>query len=74
METIAYLTRYASKDKQFAEQLRAFRLGNKKGRLFYATFKYTNLFSWLQDGMDPRFWGIADTALSYNLKNGNEDE
>ncbi len=74
METIAYLTRYASKDKQFAERLRAFRLGNKKGRLFYATFKYTNLFSWLQDGMDPRFWGIADTALSYNLKNGNEDE
>lgn len=36
--------------------LRAFRLGLKKGRLFYATFERHNLDFWLEEGLDPRKW------------------
>ncbi len=72
METIACLTRYFSKRQDSAETLRTFRLGIKEGRLFYATFKYPNLRSWLQEGMDPRFWGVADTGLSYRLEDSDE--
>jgi len=72
METIACLTRYFSERQDSAETLRAFRLGIKEGRLFYATFKYPNLRAWLREGMDPRFWGVADTALSYQLEDRDE--
>ncbi|HOC20688.1 MAG TPA: AAA family ATPase [Anaerolineae bacterium] len=72
METIACLTRYFSERQDSAETLRAFRLGIKEGRLFYATFKYSNLRAWLREGMDPRFWGVADTALSYQLEDRDE--
>lgn len=67
LETIAHVTHRASQHTALAEGLRAFRLGLREGRLILATFKYRNLVSWLQDGMDPRFWGVADTLLSYRM-------
>lgn len=67
LETVAHVTHRASKHEALAEGLRAFRLGLKEGRLIFATFKYHNLLSWLQDGMDPRFWGVSDTLLSYRM-------
>lgn len=67
LETIAHLTHQASKHRIAAEDLKAFRMKLKEGRLILATFKYSNLISWLQDGMDPRFWGVSDTLLSYRM-------
>jgi hypothetical protein len=67
LETIAHVTHQASQQETLTENLRAFRLGLREGRLISATFKYHNLISWLQDGMDPRFWGVSDTLLSYRM-------
>lgn len=67
LETIAHLTHQASKHKGSTKELRAFRMKLKEGKLILATFKYSNLISWLQDGMDPRFWGVSDTLLSYRM-------
>jgi len=67
LETIAHLTYQASKHKGSTKDLRAFRMKLKEGKLILATFKYGNLISWLQDGMDPRFWGVSDTLLSYRM-------
>lgn len=38
------------------QELKAFRLGLKEGRLFCATFERYNLYRWLEEGIDPRRW------------------
>lgn len=73
IEVVAHLTRLVSKpDLPSLEQLRAFRLGMQDGRLVSSRFLHRNLLSWLEDGMDPRFWGVAATPLEYRLGDLNE--
>ncbi len=72
IEVVAHLTRLVSKpDTLSPEQLRAFRLGMQDGRLVSSRFLHRNLLSWLEDGMDPRFWGIVATPLEYRLGGSN---
>jgi predicted ATP-dependent endonuclease of OLD family len=73
IEVVAYVTRLVSEPELLlSEQLRAFRLGMQDGRLVSSRFLHRNLRSWLEDGMDPRFWGVAATSLEYRLGDSNE--
>ncbi len=66
LETIAHVTNHFETEfKALQKTLRAYRLELEEGRLYAATFRYENLYSWLQQGMDPRFWGVAQLPFSY---------
>jgi hypothetical protein len=71
-EVIAELVRLAMQNKALAGMLRAFRVGSQDGRLISARYQTDNLRSWLASGKDPRFWGVADTALRYRLEEDDE--
>jgi len=67
-EVVAECALFAEKTESIKKGLRAFRLGNQDGRLISVCFRTKNLLSWLDTEKDPRFWGMATTALKYRME------
>lgn len=70
-ELIAGFVQLARQGELAKDALRAFRLGIENGHLASARYHTNNLLSWLQNGMDPRFWGLVTTVLQYRLEEQN---
>jgi len=69
LEVVAWLTHHFYKRcTEFKEMLRAFRLSLEAGRLSVAIFHFENLLAWLEQGMDPRYWGVRDLPFSYRYQ------
>jgi hypothetical protein len=69
IEVIAYITEMLRDDKNKLPEtsVKAFRLNRSKDVLQVSTFTYDNLISWLEAGLDPRFWEQQENALVYHL-------
>lgn len=66
LEVIALFTHYFAEEKSAVQdRLRAFRLDLEDGRLYAAVFHFANLRTWLEQGMDPRHWGVVDLPLAH---------
>lgn len=66
LEVVALLAHYFAEEKPiFQDALRAFRLDLEAGRLYAAVFHFANLRTWLEQGMDPRYWGVVDLPLAH---------
>ncbi|MBW1946424.1 MAG: AAA family ATPase [Deltaproteobacteria bacterium] len=73
LEVVALLTHYFR--EQYAgmqETLRAFRLELEAGRLSVARFYFKNLLTWLEQGMDPRYWGVVDLPVSCRYRDAEK--
>lgn len=69
LEVVGLLTHhFRPRDPEFQEALRAFRLQLDAGHLYAATFHFQNLYTWLEQGMDPRYWGVVDLPISYRYR------
>ena len=65
LETIAWLTYHFQKSySEMRENFRVFRMELEKGRLYAATYRYQNILIWLEQGMDPRFWGSVNLPFT----------
>ncbi|RMD65477.1 ATP-binding protein, partial [Candidatus Parcubacteria bacterium] len=77
LEVVALFTHYFAKDKSALQddlrnKLRAFRLDLEDGRLYAAVFHFANLRTWLEQGMDPRHWGVVDLPLTHFYREDTE--
>lgn len=69
LEVVGLLTHHFQQQHSgLQEALRAFRLELDAGRLYAATFHFQNLYTWLEQGMDPRYWGVVDLPISYRYR------
>lgn len=73
LEFVGFLAEYFQ-EKQPSDQaaLRAFRLELDAGRLYAAKFHFENLTAWLEQGMDPRFWKLAELPISYRYREAEQ--
>lgn len=66
LELVGLLTDYFKTNHLMRQELlRAFRLKLEGGQLYAAKFRFENLYAWLEQGMDPRFWDAAALPISY---------
>lgn len=73
LEVAGLLTHHLrEKYTKLQEGLRAFRLELDEGRLHAATFRFQNLYTWLEQGMDPRYWDIVDSPISYRYRDAEK--
>jgi hypothetical protein len=73
-EVIAFFARLLKAKSELQEASRVFRLDIRDGELFTANFKYSNLQSWLESRMDPRFWNQLDTILHFDIEEENMED
>jgi len=73
LEVVALLTHYfQSEANDWKKELRAFRLNLEEDKMYAATFRFENLKAWLEQEMDPRYWGVSELPFSYHY-GGSED-
>lgn len=69
LEYVGLLTAlFQQKQAKQQKMLRTFRLKLDAGQLQAAKFRYENLYTWLEQGMDPRFWNVVDLPISYRYR------
>lgn len=69
LEFVGLLTHhFQKKDAASQERVRAFRLKLDAGHLYAAKFHFENLHTWLEQGMDPRFWGVVDLPIAHRYR------
>ena len=67
LEAVASLTTLVQDMGLSPDVLRAFRQYRQEGELRVARFEYSSLKTFLELGMDPRFWEANDLDLSFRL-------
>lgn len=69
LEVVALVTHhFRGRYRHLQEELRAFRLNFAEDYPYPASFQFQNLYAWLEQGMDPRYWGVVDLPLSYRYR------
>jgi hypothetical protein len=73
LEVLGLLTHiFNTKYKESQSQLRVFSLNLEDGSLKVSTFHFQNLYAWMKNGMDPRFWYAADLPLVCRYREADE--
>ncbi len=73
LELIALVVHhFRERYRELQEELRAFRLGFARDYPYVATFRFQNLQAWLEEGMDPRYWGVMDLPIVYRYRKAAE--
>ncbi len=70
LEVLAHFADLAQKEKIKADDLMAFRLDLRDGKLSSSWFNADNLTAWLEDGLDPRVWGDFRPPLAFHFSGG----
>ncbi|MGH9752681.1 MAG: AAA family ATPase, partial [Blastocatellia bacterium] len=67
LEVIANFTALAQQGKIDRDELMAFRLGLREGKLSSSWFNADNLTAWLEEGLDPRVCGDFKSPLQFGF-------
>ncbi len=71
IETTALLTSHVE-ELNLQAHYRVFRLDLQDGKLYVAKYRFENVISWLNAGMDLRFWDAVELPISYRYKASEE--